>query len=229
MPRPQPYLTELDAALLALPAGEEVMLVGELDGFLTSVLVCPELVMPSEWLPCVWGGAEEETAPVFESGAELERLVGLVMRHYNAIVRSLQRDRLAPLFDVDERNGDVLWELWMAGFARAMALRPDAWDDVLESADEDAATAMAGLMTMAAVADEGRQDTDAHKLLDALRAETGAEAADLIPLFVTAVHEWRLRHRPTPQDLPTPRTKPGRNDPCPCGSGRKYKKCCGMN
>lgn len=22
-------------------------------------------------------------------------------------------------------------------------------------------------------------------------------------------------------------TKAGRNDPCPCGSGRKYKKCCG--
>jgi uncharacterized protein len=28
---------------------------------------------------------------------------------------------------------------------------------------------------------------------------------------------------------PEPRTAPikaGRNDPCPCGSGRKYKKCC---
>jgi preprotein translocase subunit SecA len=23
------------------------------------------------------------------------------------------------------------------------------------------------------------------------------------------------------------KTKVGRNDPCPCGSGRKYKKCCG--
>ena len=23
--------------------------------------------------------------------------------------------------------------------------------------------------------------------------------------------------------------KPGRNDPCPCGSGKKYKKCCGMH
>ena len=23
--------------------------------------------------------------------------------------------------------------------------------------------------------------------------------------------------------------KVGRNDPCPCGSGKKYKKCCGMN
>ena len=23
--------------------------------------------------------------------------------------------------------------------------------------------------------------------------------------------------------------KIGRNDPCPCGSGKKYKKCCGAN
>jgi len=23
------------------------------------------------------------------------------------------------------------------------------------------------------------------------------------------------------------KSKPGRNDPCPCGSGKKYKKCCG--
>ncbi len=24
-------------------------------------------------------------------------------------------------------------------------------------------------------------------------------------------------------------SEPGRNDPCPCGSGKKYKKCCGKN
>jgi uncharacterized protein YecA (UPF0149 family) len=24
-------------------------------------------------------------------------------------------------------------------------------------------------------------------------------------------------------------TEPGRNDPCPCGSGKKFKKCCGAN
>ncbi|HIE11729.1 MAG TPA: hypothetical protein EYP62_08950, partial [Kiritimatiellae bacterium] len=29
--------------------------------------------------------------------------------------------------------------------------------------------------------------------------------------------------------VPVRRTQPkvGRNDPCPCGSGKKYKKCCG--
>ena len=27
--------------------------------------------------------------------------------------------------------------------------------------------------------------------------------------------------------MPKKASKPGRNDPCPCGSGKKYKKCCG--
>jgi len=33
----------------------------------------------------------------------------------------------------------------------------------------------------------------------------------------------------TPRIAPTVRDTPkiGRNDPCPCGSGKKYKKCCG--
>jgi len=29
-----------------------------------------------------------------------------------------------------------------------------------------------------------------------------------------------------PKPIVSPTTKIGRNDPCPCGSGRKYKKCC---
>jgi hypothetical protein len=33
---------------------------------------------------------------------------------------------------------------------------------------------------------------------------------------------------PHPPYIPSaPRVKTGRNDPCPCGSGKKYKKCCG--
>ena len=33
-----------------------------------------------------------------------------------------------------------------------------------------------------------------------------------------------------PINTPTqPKTKVGRNAPCPCGSGKKYKKCCGRN
>jgi len=33
---------------------------------------------------------------------------------------------------------------------------------------------------------------------------------------------------PEPAATASPDAKVGRNDPCPCGSGRKYKKCCGQ-
>ena len=40
----------------------------------------------------------------------------------------------------------------------------------------------------------------------------------------------RVVQAPLPNGLPTPRHDVvGRNDPCPCGSGKKYKKCCGRN
>lgn len=32
---------------------------------------------------------------------------------------------------------------------------------------------------------------------------------------------------PPPVDPVRAEKTPGRNDPCPCGSGKKYKKCCG--
>ena len=30
-------------------------------------------------------------------------------------------------------------------------------------------------------------------------------------------------------EAPAPKAKVGRNEPCPCGSGKKYKHCCGKN
>ena len=49
-------------------------------------------------------------------------------------------------------------------------------------------------------------------------------APDLIPVLVHDLHEARLAQRNGGPN-PVPR-KTGRNDPCPCGSGKKYKKCC---
>jgi preprotein translocase subunit SecA len=48
------------------------------------------------------------------------------------------------------------------------------------------------------------------------------------------LNEWRLANTQPVQDIDprivtSPRKKVGRNEPCPCGSGKKYKKCCGLN
>lgn len=39
-------------------------------------------------------------------------------------------------------------------------------------------------------------------------------------------HEQALREMPIKREPIVVGPKTGRNDPCPCGSGKKYKKCC---
>ena len=47
-------------------------------------------------------------------------------------------------------------------------------------------------------------------------------------LRIKAIYAFcKKKHSPRTQPLVTP--KVGRNDPCPCGSGKKYKKCCANN
>lgn len=111
MPSIPRHLKQLEKELADLPDDSEPMLISELDGFLAGILVCPDLIMPSEWLPLVWGGGDDDAAPVFESTEHAQKLIGLVMQHYNASANDLQRGRFAPVFDVDTRHDEVLWEL----------------------------------------------------------------------------------------------------------------------
>jgi uncharacterized protein len=56
-----------------------------------------------------------------------------------------------------------------------------------------------------------------------------SEAPAIIPELVETLNAWRLsRYKGRPSG-PARAAKIGRNDPCPCGSGRKYKKCCGAS
>jgi yecA family protein len=106
------------------------MLLEELDGFIAGLLVCPELIMPSEWLPVVWGSEGDE--PAFDSLDHANRVLGLVMEHYNGVARTLNErpDCYGPLFAFDERHNDILWELWIVGFEKAVKLRPAAWQRI---------------------------------------------------------------------------------------------------
>lgn len=219
------HLQRLDEMLLDLRDDTEAMLLSELDGFLAGVVVSPEPILPSEWLRIVWGGVDGELAP-FENSADVQAFVGLVMRHYNSVIRSLERrGRFAPIFEVDGRNNETLWELWIAGFARAVRLRPEGWERIVESDEEDAIRAYSGLMLL------GRADEGTANLSQAEIDALDEEAEDLIPMWVEALHAWR-RIRAVREGLAARAelgTKVGRNDPCPCGSGKKYKKCCGLN
>lgn len=214
------WMRKLNEALDALPEPADPMLLSQLDGYLAGILVCPELIMPGEWLPGVWTRSDDDEAPVFESERQFQTLVELIMKAYNGVSRDLGRDRYAPLYDVMRDTDEVFCGFWLMGFEQAMALRPDSWADIFESDDDDAATALSILTTLIQV-------DDAEALAeDDETAELFEQAPDMIPYCVQHLHAWRVRN-----DGPPPaRTKaPGRNEPCPCGSGKKYKKCCGLN
>jgi hypothetical protein len=100
-------LKQLDEELLAL--GEETMLLEELDGFIAGLLVCPDLIKPGEWLPIIWDRDSTDQQPAFEDLDHVNRVLGLVMEHYNSVARTLMErpDRYSPLFSVDTRNGDI--------------------------------------------------------------------------------------------------------------------------
>jgi uncharacterized protein len=206
-----------------LPAESDAMLLGELDGYLAGLIVCPDPIEPSEWLPPIWSDDGGESP--FEEEDEARWYAGLVIQHYDSVTRTLNRGpgHYKPFFEVDARHNEVMWEMWIEGFAIAMTLRPDSWAEMVPG--DSAADALAGLVTLAAIA---RDESDLDRpTIDKLTAD----APVLIPGWIDTLHAWRSREYPAASASPdSPSSaKIGRNDPCPCGSGKKYKKCCGLN
>ena len=122
-------LGALDDYLMSDRAPDDSMGLSDLDGFLTGLVVGPELVQPSEWLPVVWAGAE----PEFESEAEMCAVLGMIMGRYNEIVASFRTgsNEFDPIFWAGP-EGEIIASDWAAGFLDAIALHPEAWRPLLE-------------------------------------------------------------------------------------------------
>jgi len=221
---------QLEAELRAL--GDDAMLIEEFDGFVAGLLVCPEMIPPSDWLPLIWNREGQAERSPIEDLDHANRLFGLIMDNYNDVVLTLMNrpERYSALFPVNARNGDIIWEIWVEGFAAALSLRPTSWQKLLD-ADRETANAMTGMLLLTDIV-RGELDDIPQEDIDKLR---GA-APGLIPDWVVTLHEWRLANTRTASVVEraasppsAARGKVGRNEPCPCGSGKKYKRCCGLN
>jgi len=215
-------LHRLDAYLTSDQSPPESMLLSDLDGFLTGIAIGPELVMPSEWLVHVWGGEE----PVFDDQAQASAILGAIMGRYNAILREIEADVFEPLV-WETSDGTVIAADWAEGFMRAVALRPDAWEPLMRSKRH-------GILLLPILALCGDENGESVLGLDPdAEDQAMAEAAEFIPACVSQIAAYWRKRRPLPAEAgPSPSAglkpnKTGRNDPCPCGSGRKYKVCCG--
>jgi len=194
---------------------EGVLDVSELDGLLTAIVSGPTTLLPSRWLPALWGDFE----PVWESVEDSQTFMSLVLQHSNSIASMLMNDPEAfePLFyerQLEDRTIFIVDE-WCEGYMRGARLAEPEWrgggkqiDDLLEP--------------IRAFTEE--TDWLGHDLADDADAD---RLRNSIAPAVRAIHAKWLATRSDPR-TPIRRDRPrvGRNDPCPCGSGKKYKRCC---
>ena len=216
-------LDELNSKLHKLSEDMPCMNLSEFDGFVAGLIVCPEMVPPSEWLPIVFG---RDSLPDLGNTSQTQETLDVLFSHYNAIAKNLakQHPEYAPVLGHDPNSDETLWEPWIEGFERAMRLRPDAWLEIVEADDEEVSSTISLIIELHRVYHgESELDEDAIDHLDEV-------TPGLIPSMVLNLNSWtkaQARLGDVPSDTSQRRTKVGRNDPCPCGSGKKYKKCCG--
>jgi uncharacterized protein len=229
-------VAELDAALAALPEEGDHLDVVMLDGFLTGVLLQPDVVLPSQWLPHVLGTEGGTALPI--GSDEAKRLMDLIMRRYNELAACIAaREPFEPIvFELlNATTGEplagrealkALWP-WAAGFVNAVNAFPSLREQFAD--DEDLAGALVGILRH--MPDDPEDHKESARWLRELKAEADTDVplesldeaiADLLDCVLDIADIARPR-RPLARAAP----KVGRNDPCPCGSGRKFKHCHG--
>jgi uncharacterized protein len=222
-------ITVWSSSLASPKASKTAMSPLELDGYLTGIVVTPQAVpiLPRKWIARLWGDDE----PIFEDEAQINTVLGAVMIHYNTLLRDIDRslerleaDRMVdyrPLFlSADQKPAHDAVRTWVHGFWTAMELAPETWSALVE--DERTKTIIAPFVGFFEIG-----KIEPHEIPDDIDDRLDEDAA-LIPRMILVLRKLARIREAASRPAPLPRrSKVGRNDPCPCGSGKKYKRCCG--
>ncbi|MBW8311901.1 MAG: UPF0149 family protein [Rhizobium sp.] len=201
----------------------------QLDGFLTAIAVSPGTVAPEEWLPLVWGKAP----PRWEGPADEAAATALLMLAWETAQRRVRTpgDELTvegALFwwlpdDPEAEHGDEvdIGAAWAGGFLDGMALRDAGWDEWI--AKDDWIGEVEDYIEGLAVGSYPPETEGGAPVPLPYRERLEIHAS--LPDMLHDLHVHRIESL-TPREPVRRAAMPERNDPCPCGSGKKYKKCC---
>ena len=183
-------------------------------GFL-SALVSGPMVLPSRWLPELAGMS------LFADLEEAKGGISRIMELHNAVARGIREKPDAYIAETslllggEDRTAMLDWN---RGFVHAMALAGDEWLGATKDPEMHKLFEPIAAMVEIGSKAEKRAWLDDIELRKNLARAQGTAAVGL-------AHCWRERLFPSG---PVRRTeaKISPNAPCPCGSGKKYKRCC---
>lgn len=230
-PLPDADIEQLAEQLAAIEGADSLSLEG-VDGLFCALVASPDCVSPSAYLPVILGG-EAGASRAFEELEDAELTLTLLMRYWNSIIADFERDSIHVPYIVEPGIDGIAGREWARGFLKGARLAGSAWDPLWKSEDEG------HLLSIPIVAGEVDPDWPAEPLTpeksDELLLWMAAGAARAYKVFAPARRgqaEEMLALDPDgdddrPETFVRPEPKVGRNDPCPCGSGKKFKRCCG--
>jgi uncharacterized protein len=204
---------------------EDAMDLEEMDGFFAALVCAPQMVPPSAYLHQIWGGGE----PPFSGIGDFEAFLNLAMRHWNTVSKKLaDPDHVfMPLLLTEEGEEFPSGNSWAEGFLAGVALSGEGWDELFGNEDK-----FFLLLPVLVLAHEHDPDPEMRTWKTPPSAERRKELIATLCMTTQGIHEYfrsqRVREaRHMRGGTRKSERKIGRNDPCYCGSGKKYKHCCG--
>jgi uncharacterized protein len=233
-----------DEAMAALlkGAGSKLSL-HETYGLLHGIIAAPHMVMPSRITPLLFG----EEGSEFESMEDAKSLYGNLMSLWNIIAN--WKTESEPFCYPEKQYPETIAGLQqrvqdkaslISHFLTGLAMGETDQNDFSEDAHEafkslsEANGLFLNYVGLLKISEEG--DIPRLEKSIALIKQLESAAGDYIALITSGLQEARIRvvedmrraSSTQPSTYETKHTKIPRNAPCPCGSGKKYKKCCGL-
>ncbi|MBN1577370.1 MAG: UPF0149 family protein [Chitinispirillaceae bacterium] len=166
------------------------------------------------------------SAPEFKDEKDAQKVIHAILNVYNGVLQTIQNGSFSPFISYRAHDGKETEDvsIWCAGFVLGVGLfEMHEWDmfndgDLAElclpiffNSTTDRLPKIYSPEQLKRM--ESRKDDSGDLIIDAVYGIKGYFSD-------TQTQPW-----PRPKEKAEP--KIGRNDPCPCGSGKKYKKCCG--
>lgn len=211
-------LNELGDFLDDIP---DAMSLESMDGFLASIACSPEIIMPKEFLHHIYGEQYE-----FEEAEQAEKYVLLILRHWNFINSQLKNNDVFEPVLLDHDDGFIGNE-WATAFLFGVYLFEEYWKGLLD--EEEASDLFLAVFILA-----HENSPDPEMRTGPIDAEQRDEILTLLALSIPRIYEYVGKNRACAAEshsksatFERPTRKISRNEPCPCESGKKFKKCCG--
>lgn len=213
-------LDRLEQYLNALERADSTMPLDMIQGMLAAVASAPEPIPAEKWLPEALGESHR-----FASDAEEKEITGLLARLAEETARQLNEGEGFDFILYGPEGEDEDLALWAEGYLIGVDLSEPPWDERADQDDLDnmlfpflALTGEAKNMALEA-GEEWMSEAEEKKMLAEIREGLANHLVDVRQFWFD---------KSIPPTVKREGPKVGRNDPCPCGSGKKYKNCHGQ-